>query len=311
MEAVEPMRMLIAGGSGQVGSELQPLARKAGWAVAAPPSAELDIADARSVAAAFREHRPDLVVNCAAYTAVDAAEDDCARAFAVNRDGVARLAEACGEADVPLFHLSTDYVFNGLGDGAYTEAEPVSPLGVYGLSKWQGERALAGRLARHLTLRVSWVFGARGGNFVKTILGLACRRDRLAVVDDQHGCPTPAAAIAAALVALADRYRAAGELPWGLYHYAGRPTASWYDLARQALDLAEAEWGMTMPPVEPVDSGHFPAVAFRPPDSTLDSTHFERTFGIAAPAWEPALRAMLQQWRPPEAAAARSPGDEA
>ena len=191
----EQKSILITGAGGQVGHELS-IANSQNQIV--PVSGEqLDITDSAQVKSLFYARRPDVVINAAAYTQVDLAEREPDVAFAVNRDAVANLAYACREAQIPLLHISTDYVFDGSKTGAYLETDPVSPLGVYGKSKAEGEAVLASILDRHIILRTSWVFSATGNNFVRTMLRLGRERDELNIVNDQYGCPTSACSIAA------------------------------------------------------------------------------------------------------------------
>ncbi|MEL7156709.1 MAG: dTDP-4-dehydrorhamnose reductase, partial [Actinomycetota bacterium] len=215
--------VLVTGADGQVGRELQRTPWAAGVDLRAHGSGALDITDPSAVAAAVEATAPDVIVNAAAYTAVDRAEDEPARAFAVNGEGVAHLAAAADQVGALLVHLSTDYVFDGAKAGRYVEADPVHPLGVYGRSKVAGEEAAA-LAGRSITLRTSWVYGALGGNFVATMLRLALERDELGVVDDQYGCPTSAADLALAIGTVIERSvddrGDARPLPAPLYHLA-------------------------------------------------------------------------------------------
>src|SRR5690554_5867834 len=188
-------KVLITGAKGQVGRELIKLA-PAGFTVIGLGSTQLDITDQEQVHAAVALHQPNLIINAAAYTAVDKAESDSDNAYAVNEQAVASLAQAAVQADIPLFHISTDYVFDGESTTPYKETDPVNPQSVYGASKLAGEKVLAATHNKHIILRTSWVFGAEGNNFVKTMLRLGKERDELSVVADQRGCPTSAASIA-------------------------------------------------------------------------------------------------------------------
>ena len=199
------MNVLLTGANGQVGWELARQAYAHGDQAQALDSAALDITDEVAVKDIVTTSGADVVINAAAYTAVDKAEQEADSAFAVNRDGVAYLARACAASDIPLLHISTDYVFDGQQTEPYQEDDVVAPLGVYGMSKWQGEQAVRQYWSKHIILRVSWVFGSHGHNFVKTMLRLGCERQQLRVVADQQGCPTFAGAIADTLLALAQR----------------------------------------------------------------------------------------------------------
>lgn len=287
------MRVLITGARGQVGFELLRLA-PAGFEVTGLGSAELDIADADQVAAAFARYRPQLVINAAAYTAVDRAESEPERAYAVNRDGVAHLAGQAALLGAPLLHLSTDYVFAGDADVPYREVDGVAPTGVYGASKLAGERALAAGCPQHMILRTSWVFGAHGNNFVKTMLRLGREREELGVVADQRGGPTPAAEIARALWQLAERYRAQAELPWGLYHFAGQPACSWHAFA-EAIFAEALELGLLAraPRVRAIATVDYPTPARRPAWSVLDCGKLMDACAITQPDWRVGLREVL------------------
>ncbi len=211
------MTLVVLGAGGQVGRELAELARAQGLAVRALARSEVDITDAAAVAEAVRG--ADFVANCAAYTAVDKAETERDRAFAVNATGPGVIARACTEMGAALLHISTDYVFRGDGDRPWREDDPIAPLSVYGESKAAGEAAVRAALPRHVILRTAWVFAAHGSNFVRTMLRLGAERPELRIVADQHGGPTPAAAIAAAILAIRGqrpdaRFRRLGHLPF-------------------------------------------------------------------------------------------------
>lgn len=285
------MRVLLTGVRGQVGHELLRQA-PAGFQVAGLSSAELDIADAGQVAAVLAAVRPQLIINAAAYTAVDKAESELQRAFAVNRDGVANLASA----GVPLLHISTDYVFAGDADRPYREDDSVAPGGVYGASKLAGEQVLAELNPRHVILRTAWVFGAHGNNFVKTMLRLGRERDQLGVVADQCGGPTPAADIAAALWQLALQWRENGTLPWGTYHFCGAPAVSWHAFAEAIFAEAQGLGLLpSVPRVNAIATADYPTPARRPAWSVLDCSKLQAACAIAQPDWRVGLRAVLAQ----------------
>ena len=290
------MSILVTGANGQVGWELANRARASGLPVVALTRQDLDITDASAVAACLARWRPRLVINGAAYTAVDQAEREPELAFAVNRDGVGYLAEACAAHGTPLFHLSTDYVFSGDRAQAYREDDPVSPLGVYGQSKWAGEVVLHELLSEHLVVRVSWVFGAHGHSFVKTMLRLGAERDLLRIVNDQRGCPTAAVDIADMLLALAERYFEEQTLAWGTFHYCGAPATTWFEFARAIFEYAG---GLGLPiaaTVEPITTADYPTPAARPANSVLDCGKIEGQLGIRCRPWSEALRVVVGQW---------------
>ena len=290
------MRVLVLGSAGQVGRELVRTAWPAGFRVTGAARAEVDISNAVAADAAIAGSAADLVVNAAAYTAVDRAETEREAAFAVNRDAAGALAAACARRGAVLIHLSTDYVFDGAGaPRPYREDDPVGPLNVYGASKEAGEAAIRAALAEHLIVRTSWVFGAHRHNFVETMLRLAAERDQLSVVDDQTGCPTPAADIAAAIVRLAAAV-ACGAGKWGTYHFAGNGAVTWHGFAEAIFDAAAAiRPELRRPRVGKVRTADLALPARRPAWSVLDCTEIERDFGIAPPSWRPGLAAMLRE----------------
>lgn len=288
------MRILVCGANGQVGHEVVKRAAGFGLEALGMSRAMLDISQADEVARAVRQVQPGLIINAAAYTHVDNAETHAEQAYAVNRDGVAHLADAARNAGIPLLHISTDYVFSGAADAPYRESDAVSPTGVYGASKLAGEEAIRSRLDQYLILRTSWVFGAHGHNFVKTMLRLARQRDALSVVSDQIGCPTYAGSIAGVLLTLAARHAAGDDLAWGLYHYGGQPACSWFDFAVEIFRQAETEGLLPRrPQVSAIQSAQYPTPARRPAWSVLDCGRFERTFGLQAPVWRRDLAAVL------------------
>lgn len=287
------MRVLITGAHGQVGHELMRLVPE-GFEAIGMGSAELDIADMAQVAAAVDRVQPQLIINAAAYTAVDKAESEPERAYAVNRDGVAHLASAAQARDIALLHLSTDYVFAGDATAPYGEQDATAPTGVYGASKLAGELALVAGCSRYMILRTSWVFGAHGNNFVKTMLRLGRERDELSVVADQQGCPTSAASIARALWSLAQQYRDSGALQWGLYHYSGMPACSWHGFAQEIFARAH-ELGMLprVPVVHGISTAQYPTPAKRPAWSVMDCSRLQQAQQITPADWRTELHAVL------------------
>lgn len=291
------MHVLVTGATGQVGYELLRLVPE-GFTVAGFGSAELDITDESAVEAGVQRERPALIINAAAYTAVDKAEAEPELAYAVNRDGVANLAAAAARRGIPLLHISTDYVFAGDAEAPYRESDIPAPTGVYGASKLAGEKALAEACENHLIMRTSWVFGAHGSNFVKTMLRLGQERERLSIVADQHGCPTSAASIARALWSLAEQYRDKGTLNWGLYHYADLPACTWYDFAENIFDVAH-EVGLIsqIPILSAITTEDFPTPAKRPAWSVLNSKRLHDEHSIAPADWRLELRDILEELR--------------
>jgi len=287
-----PGSILIAGAGGQVGHELA--TADSPHQLIALPRAQLDISDSSQVIAAIDQHRPDIVINAAAYTQVDRAEEDRDNAFAINRDGVANLARACEQASIPLLHISTDYVFSGDEAGAYREDDKIAPRCVYGASKAAGEAELRSMLERHINLRTSWVFSATGGNFVKTMLRLGKERDELGIVDDQHGCPTSARSIAEVLLSIANRYLQGDSIEWGTYHYCSEPETTWYGFAREIFRLAGGYESLRL---KAITTSEYPTPAVRPMNSVLDCSKLKSGLGCSQPDWVDDLRQVLDGLR--------------
>ncbi len=285
------MRILVIGHTGQLA---QSLARCG----AATPGVDLvtvgrpqtDLADPHSVGATIAAHRPDVVINAAAYTAVDKAEAERDAAFAINAEGVGVLARAAGAAGVSLIHVSTDYVYDGSKPAPYFESDATNPIGVYGASKLAGERLVAQHAPRHVIARTSWVVSPFGGNFCKTMLRLAAERDELRVVADQVGSPTYAIDLAAALIEIAGQVAGmtSGDPRWGVYHLANAGTTSWAGLA-EATIAASARHGGRVVPVRPIATTDYPTPAKRPANSRLDCTRVGQAFGIVMPPWQDAV----------------------
>jgi dTDP-4-dehydrorhamnose reductase len=286
--------VLLTGANGQLGWEVARRAAAHGLILHAAGAAELDISDAQAVERAVHELRPRVVVNAAAFTAVDRAESNAEAAFRVNRDGPAYLAAVCARHDAALIHISTDYVFDGARPGAYAEDDPIAPLGVYGASKAAGEAAVRAALPEHVILRTSWVYGAHGANFVKTMLRLAETRDDLRVVDDQRGCPTFAGDLAEAILSIAARIKA-GAMPadgYGTFHCAGQGPTTWRLFAARIFELAGPRLGRT-PRVTPIATSDYPTPAARPANSVLDCGKLARVHGLRLRPWPEALAEML------------------
>lgn len=288
------MHIVVIGAQGQVGRELTQRASALGHTVLAWDQAELDITDAAAVERALAASGADVVINAAAYTAVDRAEQESELAFAVNRDGPAHLAAACARLHIPLLHISTDYVFDGTKAGFYTEDDPAAPLGVYGRSKWEGDEAVRRLSPQHLILRVSWVFGIHGHNFVKTILRLAREREELRVVADQYGCPTYAGDIADALLELVGRISEIGaKNAWGTYHYCGEPATTWYGFATAIVEQGRAYEPLRVQAVTAIATADYPTPAARPANSVLDCARLSARFGIRPRPWRDGLDTLL------------------
>jgi dTDP-4-dehydrorhamnose reductase len=274
--------ILVIGKTGQVATELR---RQADICALGRDLA--DLADPAACAAAIRDARPAVVINAAAWTAVDQAEDDEAAAMVVNAAAPGAMALACAGLGIPFVHISTDYVFDGTGRAPWQPGSPVRPLGAYGRTKLAGEQAVRAAGGPHVILRTSWVFSAHGVNFVRTMLRLGATRAGLRVVGDQIGGPTPAAAIAAACLRIAQRLLADPALS-GTYHFAGAPDVSWADFAREIF----AQSGLPCT-VHPIASADYPQKAPRPGNSRLDCTDLATAFGIPRPDWRTGLAAVL------------------
>lgn len=288
------MKILVTGAKGQIGSELIQRGKTLGFQMITADHAKLDITRQQAVNIFINEHTPDLIINAAAYTAVDQAEAEPELAYAVNCDGATYLAQACNENNIPLFHISTDYIFDGSNNGAYIESDLPNPKSVYGKSKLAGDRAIEAVLEKHLILRVSWVFGANGNNFVKTMLHLAKEHHVLKIVSDQRGGPTWAGAIADTLLTIVKRWGNGEEISWGTYHYSGQPATTWQEFAETIFEQAE-KLGMISkrPKVEPITTAEYPTAAPRPLNSVLDCQKIVREFAIALPDWRTGLDNVL------------------
>jgi dTDP-4-dehydrorhamnose reductase len=278
------MRALVFGKTGQVAQELARLLPDAQFL----GRDQADLMDPAACEAAVLASDSDLVINAAAWTAVDKAEAEEAAATMVNGQAPAAMAQAAAAKGVPFLHVSTDYVFDGAGYQPFQPEHPTAPLGAYGRSKLAGEVGVRAAGGQHLILRTSWLFSAHGANFVKTMLRLGADRDVLRVVADQIGGPTPAAAIAKALVVAAAALKdgAAG----GTHHFSGAPDASWADFARAVMDRA----GLACR-VEDIATADYPTPARRPHNSRLDCTAFEASFGVPRPDWRQGLYSVMTE----------------
>jgi len=285
------MDVLLTGGSGQVGQALQRQA-PAGWSLHAPAHGELDISNADQVAALLASRPWGLVVNAAAYTAVDRAQTDIAAAWRINALGPAILSAEAARQAVPLVHLSTDYVFAGDKVGAYLEDDPVAPANVYGASKEGGEQAVRTAGGRYVILRTAWVISPDGNNFAKTMLRLAADRPVLRVVDDQRGCPTSADDIAAAVAIIGERLVAEAP-PTGTYHFVNAGEATWKDLAETVLAVA-SDLGVARARVEAITTADYPTPAKRPMNSVLSTAKIQADFGIQPRPWRLAAEEVVQ-----------------
>lgn len=278
-------RVFITGKNGQVGRELVERAAELNIDAVSFDSSELNICDREKVIATIADYKPKVVINAAAYTAVDKAEEEADLAYAVNRDGVENLALACKALNIPLIHISTDYVFDGEKDSPYLESDSPNPIGVYGASKYAGEKVLKDTWEKHIIVRVSWVFGFHGNNFVKTMLRLGNERDELAVVCDQYGAPTSAKYIANELL-MCDAEK------WGLYHLVSNPVVSWFEFADKIFERALSYRLIERAPIlNSLISTEYPTPVKRPLNSKLD-TICECQFSVSN--WPDELENMLE-----------------
>lgn len=288
------MRVLVTGEQGQLARSL--VARRAampGLDLRAAGRPELDLERSDSIERAIRALAPDIVINAAAYTAVDRAEDEPELALRVNAAAAGEVAAAARRHGARIVQLSTDYVFDGTGEGAYAETAPTHPLGVYGRSKLEGEQRVAAANPDHLILRTAWVYSPFGRNFVTTMLTLAADRDEIGVVDDQRGSPTAAADLADGILALIACWRDRPGLGLGgTYHLAGTGTASWFDFAGAIFEESAAR-GLPAARVRPIATADWPTRAPRPANSVLDSGRFAADFGYRAPPWRQSTAAVL------------------
>lgn len=287
-------KVAILGASGQVGKTLQ-----VGFAQRNPAQPILalgrdyDVTDHRSWRDQLAAFKPDVIINAAAFTAVDSCEQEPDRAFAVNRDAVAALGQWCADSDTALIHISTDYVFGDDGLAPKTEKASVGPLNVYGASKEAGESALRAVLPRHMIVRTSWVYGPQAGNFFATIMRLAQTRDQIKVVEDEISCPTFVSDLSDALISLSDGAMS-GSAEFGTFHCAGAQGLSRFEFA-QAIMMARADLGLKTAEVEPTTQALFSAPARRPRDSRLDGSALERAYGIKLPGLSARLPHLISE----------------
>ena len=279
------MRILVAGKTGQLARALAETSLPAGLGRDAIGRPRLDITDPEKIAAVLDATRPALVINTAAWTDVDEAERQPAAAYAVNRDGAARLALACAERGIPLIHISTDYVFSGAKKTPYQENDEADAKCIYGRSKLEGERAVIRASRENVIVRVSWLHSPFGKNFTGTILRLAGKGGEIPVVDDQAGCPTYAPHAAQALMRIAERILTAPQAQRGIFHMAGRGSTTWAGFARKILAVSRAAGG-PVAHVRNITTQDYPVRARRPSNSRLDCSRLEKEYGIILPCWE-------------------------
>ncbi|RLC24584.1 MAG: dTDP-4-dehydrorhamnose reductase [Deltaproteobacteria bacterium] len=289
------MKILVIGSKGQLGHELLIQGNNLGYEILPVDLPELDITDKTQVKHRLEKFQPSLVVNAAAYTNVDKAETEQDLAFAVNRDGPANLAEACVKFEIPLIHISTDFIFDGKKSSPYIESDPVSPLSVYGKSKQEGENEVRSRLKKHIILRTAWLYGMHGQNFVKTMLRLGREKQVISVVADQFGSPTSAADLAAAVLQIISRIKYSDDINWGTYHYCGHGITTWHVFAKEIINLAKHYIPIKTITVKPISTAEYPTKATRPCFSALDCSLIKKNFGINIKPWRNSLKTVIRQ----------------
>jgi dTDP-4-dehydrorhamnose reductase len=284
----------VVGSGGQLARSLVGRAAPSGLAIIAIGRPELDLLEPTSIGTALDAVQPDIVINAAAYTAVDKAESEPEMAIAVNAIGAEALARACSSRAIPFIHVSTDYVFDGSKSSPYSETDPVAPLGAYGRSKLDGEQRVAAACPKHIILRTAWVFSPYGQNFVKTMLRLASSRPEISVVDDQIGNPTYAPHLAAAIVQVAQAAAHREDVPWGIYHAVGSGEVTWCGLAREVFAVSKSLGGPKAD-VRAITTADYPTPARRPANSRLECTRLRDAFGVEMPAWRAGVKDCVRE----------------
>jgi dTDP-4-dehydrorhamnose reductase len=285
------MRVLVTGGGGQVATAISHVF-PAFWKVVFPSRALLDITNPEAIKAAIIDFMPDVIVNTAAFTAVDEAEKFPERAFSVNTEAVAMLARICSVKNIPFIHFSTDYVFDGLQSFAYTESDQVNPINIYGLSKLRSEVFIREICKKHIILRVSSVFSPYKNNFVKTILRLAKKEEVLRIVSDQVHCPTSAFSIAVVVKKILENL---SDKTWGTYHYCQLSSTSWYSFAKEIIRLASEYKTLKTKVIQPITANEFNAFAVRPGYSVLNCKKIENDFGVVQTHWCDDLKEVVRE----------------
>ena len=288
-----PLKILISGKTGQVAIELQKHLTGLGELIVLGRD-QLDLSQPENIRARVRAHKPDLIINAAAHTAVDQAENEPGLAFAINATSPGVLAEEAAALGIPLIHYSTDYVFDGSKPAPYTEDDAPNPLGVYGKSKLAGEQAIAATGARHLILRTSWVYSTHGKNFLLTMQRLLQERPELRVVADQIGAPTWAGTIARSTRALIERWQAGEAGAWGTYHLTAQGETSWFGFTQAIAEHLSAQ-GKSCATLAPIPASAYPTPAARPQNSRLDCSRLAREWNVTQPDWQTALRDCLAE----------------
>ncbi len=290
------MKILVTGREGQLATSLRERSRGVGSVeLVTLGRPQLDLEALESIAPALRAVAPDVVINAAAYTAVDQAEDEPERAFRINAEAAGRLSAAAKSVDARFIQISTDYVFDGESEAPYAEAAQPNPLGVYGRSKLQGEKQARAENPDAIIVRTAWVYSPFGRNFVRTMLALAEQRDSLSVVADQSGSPSSALDLADGLLSMVSRWNGTPKTGLGgTYHLAGSGFATWFDVAKRTFDAA-GRLGSRAPEVRPIATSDWPTKAVRPKSSRLDCSKYQADFGYRAPDWNLSLSGVVER----------------
>lgn len=290
------MRVLVAGAKGQVGNSLVELSQSMPFNLISLERESMDVSIQTDVEEVFNIYRPDILINAAAYTQVNQAELESEKAFLANHQGSKNLAEMCFRHGIPMIHISTDYIFDGLSDVPYIESDKANPKSVYGKSKLLGEQSIEAILKEYIIIRTSWVFALAGCNFINTILKLAQSKEVIKVVNDQRGGPTSSNSIAILLLNMVMQYKKQKKLPWGLYHFCQSPYVTWFDLANFVVKEAVAMKliGDNVQ-VVPISSKDYGAKVSRPKNSCLDCSKIIDTFDVRASSWQDDVVEMLEK----------------
>ena len=290
---------MVIGAAGRVGSEVSREIHRQGYEVIEMSHQQLDITKIDTLQEKLQRPDIDFVVNTAAFTNVDEAEQNVDQCYAINRDGVANIALACKQAQVPLLHISSDYVFDGAKQGAYEEDDPVSPIGLYGDSKWQGEQAIRELHEQHIILRSSWVFGEKAPNFVYNIVQRALKQDTIEVIDNLKGCPTPASDIARVVVGIMQQCVCVDYL-WGTYHYCSPEPTTRHEFAQAIINCLKDKPGFVVQNVKPVNANDWVLTGLdrsqRPLNSVLSCQKINKTFGIMQRGWQEELAKIVDHY---------------
>jgi dTDP-4-dehydrorhamnose reductase len=289
------MKIILTGADGQLGYELKKQVKNYDYELISFSKIDLDITNIGTIRKCVDNHRPDIIINSAAYTNVDKAETDIFRAEAVNCLGPKNLATICKENSIILIHISTDYVFSGHKEDPYIESDETKPINTYGITKLKGEKEIISILDNHIILRTSWIFGIHGNNFVKTILRLIKEKDSLDIVSDQFGCPTSARSIAIAILDICAKCVNDKKFPFGIYHYCSSPITSWYSFSLEIMNLAFKK-GLIKKKINinPITSKKYNSISKKPLNSSINSKKISTNLGIVTTSWLDELKYTLK-----------------